>query len=313
MSGAALMLLALIIDAGLGWPDAFFVRMGHPVTWIGALISTLDKALNREGATDMARRSAGVVVAAFVIALTTATTWLVSLWLPSGWGGVLVGGILAWPLIAVRSMHDHVVAVARPLATGDIDKARQAVAMIVGRDPSLLDMAGISRAAMESLAENTSDGIVAPVFWGVLFGLPGIAAYKAINTLDSMIGHRTPRHNAFGWAAARIDDVANLVPARLTGLLFAAVSAQPRVAFNTMMKYARHHRSPNAGWPESSMAGALGVRLSGPRIYAGRMSEEPWVNGTAPDPGPDDLKRALALYRRAMLVLGAVLALISLI
>lgn len=313
MSGAALMLLALIIDAGLGWPDAFFVRMGHPVTWIGALISTLDKALNREGATDMARRSAGVVVAAFVIALTTATTWLVSLWLPSGWGGVLVGGILAWPLIAARSMHDHVVAVAGPLATGDIDKARQAVAMIVGRDPSLLDMAGISRAAMESLAENTSDGIVAPVFWGVLFGLPGIAAYKAINTLDSMIGHRTPRHNAFGWAAARIDDVANLVPARLTGLLFAAVSAQPRVAFNTMMKYARHHRSPNAGWPESSMAGALGVRLSGPRIYAGRMSEEPWVNGTAPDPGPDDLKRALALYRRAMLVLGAVLALISLI
>lgn len=313
MSGAALMLLALIIDAGLGWPDAFFVRMGHPVTWIGALISTLDKALNREGATDMVRRSAGVVVAAFVIALTTATTWLVSLCLPSGWGGVLVGGILAWPLIAARSMHDHVVAVAGPLATGDIDKARQAVAMIVGRDPSLLDMAGISRAAMESLAENTSDGIVAPVFWGVLFGLPGIAAFKAINTLDSMIGHRTPRHNAFGWAAARIDDVANLVPARLTGLLFAAVSAQPRVAFNTMMKYARHHRSPNAGWPESSMAGALGVRLSGPRIYAGRLSEEPWVNGTAPDPGPDDLKRALALYRRAMLVLGAVLALISLI
>ncbi len=307
------MLLALIIDAGLGWPDAFFVRMGHPVTWIGALISTLDKALNREGATDMVRRSAGVVVAAFVIALTTATTWLVSLCLPSGWGGVLVGGILAWPLIAARSMHDHVVAVAGPLATGDIDKARQAVAMIVGRDPSLLDMAGISRAAMESLAENTSDGIVAPVFWGVLFGLPGIAAFKAINTLDSMIGHRTPRHNAFGWAAARIDDVANLVPARLTGLLFAAVSAQPRVAFNTMMKYARHHRSPNAGWPESSMAGALGVRLSGPRIYAGRLSEEPWVNGTAPDPGPDDLKRALALYRRAMLVLGAVLALISLI
>lgn len=313
MNGAALMLLALIIDAGLGWPDAFFVRMGHPVTWIGALISTLDKALNREGATDMVRRSAGVVVAAFVIALTTATTWLVSLCLPSGWGGVLVGGILAWPLIAARSMHDHVVAVAGPLATGDIDKARQAVAMIVGRDPSLLDMAGISRAAMESLAENTSDGIVAPVFWGVLFGLPGIAAFKAINTLDSMIGHRTPRHNAFGWAAARIDDVANLVPARLTGLLFAAVSAQPRVAFNTMMKYARHHRSPNAGWPESSMAGALGVRLSGPRIYAGRLSEEPWVNGTAPDPGPDDLKRALALYRRAMLVLGAVLALISLI
>ncbi len=198
MSGAAIMLLALIIDAGLGWPDALFVRFGHPVTWIGALISALDKSFNREGSTDIARRSAGVVVAVSVIALTTTAAWLVSEWLPSSWGGVLVGGILAWPLIAVRSMHDHVVAVARPLAAGDLDKARQAVAMIVGRDPSLLDQAGIGRAAMESLAENTSDGIVAPVFWGVLFGFPGIAAYKAINTLDSMIGHRTPRHNAFG-------------------------------------------------------------------------------------------------------------------
>jgi adenosylcobinamide-phosphate synthase len=306
------MLLALLIDAAIGWPQALFVRLGHPVTWIGALISALDQAFNREGAADIARRLAGVVVAVSVIALTSAAAWIVSSQLPAGWPGILVTAILAWPLLAVRSMHDHVAAVARPLAADELDHARQAVAMIVGRDPSLLDQAGIGRAAMESLAENTSDGIVAPLFWGVVFGLPGIAAYKAINTLDSMIGHRTPRHNAFGWAAARIDDVANLVPARLTGLLFALSSTQPRVAVKIMLTDAGQHRSPNAGWPEASMAGALGVRLSGPRIYAGHRSEEPWVNGAAPDPTPADLHRALALYRRAMVLLAALLAVLTL-
>jgi adenosylcobinamide-phosphate synthase len=210
-------------------------------------------------------------------------------------------------------MHDHVDAVARPLMSGDLPAARQAVAMIVGRDPSRLDAAGIARAATESLAENTSDGIVAPLFWGAIFGLPGIAAYKAINTLDSMIGHRTPRHEAFGWAAARIDDVANLIPARLTGLLFAIVSVRPRLALATMWRDAHHHRSPNAGWPEAAMAGALGVRLSGPRIYEGQLSQEPWLNGEAPDPSAADLNRALALYRRAMLVLAAELALLALL
>ena len=181
----------------------------------------------------------------------------------------------------------------------------------VGRDPRQLDAAGIARAATESLAENTSDGIVAPIFWGVFFGLPGIAAYKAISTLDSMIGHRTPRHEAFGSASARIDDFANFVPARLTGFLFAAVSIRPRAALATMWHDAHHHRSPNAGWPEAAMAGALGVRLSGPRIYAGLVAEEPWVNDGKPDPLPGDLNLALALYRRAMLVLAGGLLLLA--
>jgi adenosylcobinamide-phosphate synthase len=185
--------------------------------------------------------------------------------------------------------------------------------MIVGRDPSQLDAAGIARAATESLAENTSDGIVAPLFWGAIFGLPGIAAYKAINTLDSMIGHRTPRYEAFGWAAARIDDVANLIPARLTGLLFAIVSVRPCIALATMWRDAGQHRSPNAGWPEAAMAGALDIRLSGPRIYEGRLSQEPWLNGEAADPTAADLNRALALYRRAMLLLAAGLALLALL
>ena len=307
------MLLALVIDAGLGWPSAIHARIGHPVTWIGALISKLDRGFNRETDSEATRRAAGICAAVTVIAVAAGVGWVCALMLPGGWLGLILAGVLAWPLVAARSMHDHVDAVARPLISGDLPAARQAVAMIVGRDPSQLDAAGIARAATESLAENTSDGIVAPLFWGAIFGLPGIAAYKAINTLDSMIGHRTIRHEAFGWAAARIDDVANLIPARLTGLLFAAVSVRPRIALAKMWRDAGRHRSPNAGWPEAAMAGAIGIRLSGPRIYEGHLSQEPWLNGEAPDPTAADLNRALALYRRAMLLLALGLALLALL
>ena len=311
MNGALVMLLALAIDAGLGWPAALYARIGHPVTWVGMMISALDGHLNRDKAPDVVRRATGLVVALLVIGVSAGGGWIAASLLPGGWVGAVLTGFLAWPLVAARSMHDHVAAIARPLTSGDLDAARLAVSMIVGRDVRQLDAAGIGRAATESLAENTSDGIVAPIFWGVLLGLPGIAAYKAINTLDSMIGHRTPRHEAFGLASARIDDFANLVPARLTGFLFAAVSIRPRAALATMWRDAHHHRSPNAGWPEAAMAGALGVRLSGPRIYAGLVAEEPWVNDGNPDPGPGDLNLALALYRRAMLVLAGGLVLLA--
>ena len=313
MNGAVIMLLALVIDAGLGWPAALYARIAHPVTWMGAMISALDRQLNRDDAPDAVRRATGLVAALLVIGVSTGAGWIAASLLPGGWAGAVLTGFLAWPLVAARSMHDHVAAVARPLTSGDLDAARLAVSMIVGRDPRQLDAAGVGRAATESLAENTSDGIVAPIFWGVVLGLPGIAAYKAINTLDSMIGHRTPRHEAFGWASARIDDAVNLIPARLTGLLFAAVSVRPRDAVATMWRDARHHRSPNAGWPEAAMAGALGVRLSGPRTYNGRIAEEPWVNDGKPDPGPADLNRALALYRRAMLLLAAGLLALTII
>jgi len=185
------------------------------------------------------------------------------------------------------------------------------VAMIVGRDPARLDGAGVARAALESLAENSSDGIVAPLFWGAVLGLPGIAAFKAINTLDSMIGHRNARYEHFGKLAARIDDAVNLIPARLTGLVFAAVSTRPRTALAVMARDASHHRSPNAGWPEAALAGALGVRLSGPRAYGDRVAEEPWVNGAAPDPTPADLSRGLALYLRAMVAVAGLLAILA--
>ncbi|MDD8023328.1 MAG: adenosylcobinamide-phosphate synthase CbiB [Paracoccaceae bacterium] len=304
MSFAVMMLVAMGCDLAFGWPTWMYARIGHPVTWLGALIARLDRCWNRDGSN---RRLRGVAAALVVIGLSAGLALGVQSLLPGGWLGTVIGGILAWPLVALRSMHDHVAAVARPLAAGDLPAARHAVSMIVGRDPAQLDPPGVARAALESLAENSSDGIVAPLFWGVVAGLPGIAAYKAINTLDSMIGHRTPRHEAFGWASARIDDLVNLAPARLTGLLFALVSRRPGAALATMGRDARHHRSPNAGWPEAAMAGALGVRVSGPRIYANRVADEPFVNATCPDPTPVDLHRGLALYRRAMLALAALI------
>jgi adenosylcobinamide-phosphate synthase len=308
MSWAGALLIGLVIEALLAWPARLHARIGHPVTWLGTLIAALDARLNDPAHSDGLRRALGTVTALAVIGVAAAAGWAAQTLLPGGWAGMVLLGVLIWPLVAARSLHDHVAAVARPLAAGDIAAARAAVAMIVGRDPARLDSAGIARAATESLAENASDGVIAPLVWGLIAGLPGIAAYKAINTLDSMIGHRTPRHEAFGWAAARIDDVANWVPARLTGLLFALAVGRPGPALACMAADARRHRSPNAGWPEAAMAGALGVRLSGPRVYADRAAEEPWLNGAAPDPGPRDLARALALYLRAMGLAGLALA-----
>ena len=305
------MLIAMAVDCVMGWPDAIYRRIGHPVTWIGALIRRLDAAMNRETDTDFTRRILGILAAMIVVGAAALPGYLVQSLLPGGWLAALCIGVLAWPLVALRSMHDHVAAVAKPLIAGDLDGARYTVSMIVGRDPSVLDTAGVARAALESLAENTSDGIIAPLFWGAIFGLPGIAAYKAINTLDSMIGHRTPRHNAFGWASARIDDLVNLAPARLTGVLFAVASDRARASLSVMWRDASQHRSPNAGWPESALAGALNIRLSGPRVYHDHIADEPWLNGVAPDPTPQDIARGLLLYRRAMALAAGLLAAIA--
>ncbi|HXH45067.1 MAG TPA: adenosylcobinamide-phosphate synthase CbiB [Bradyrhizobium sp.] len=311
MSFAGAMVVAMAVDAFLGWPSWLFARVGHPVTWVGWLIGALDAAWNRASDPPALRRAAGVAGAAAVIALSVALGWIVQSALPSGWVQIVLIGILAWPLVALRSLHDHVAAVATPLQAGDIAAAREAVSHIVGRDPAALDEAGIARAAIESLAENASDGIGAPVFWGALLGLPGILGYKAINTLDSMIGHRSERHEAFGWAAARIDDVANFIPARLSGFLFVMLAPRRSDALACMTRDARRHRSPNAGWPEAAMAGGLGVRLSGPRIYHGTVTSEPWLNEGARDPRAGDIIEALTVYRRAMLLVAGVLAILA--
>ena len=310
---AAAMVVALAIDSVIGWPGALYARVGHRVTWLGRLIGALDRHWNRDGDTFARRRLAGAVAALAVIALASGAGFAVQAVIGSGWQRIALIGLFAWPFVALRSLYEHVAAVARPLQRGDVDGARRAVSMIVGRDPTRLDEAGIARAAIESLAENTSDGVVAPIFWGALFGLPGIVGYKAINTLDSMIGHRDSRHEAFGWAAARIDDIANLVPARLTGLLFALVSSRLSDALGCMWRDARHHRSINAGWPEAAVAGGLAIRLCGPRVYHGELAKEPWLNEAGRDPSGDDVALALRLYVRAMGLFTALLLVLALV
>ena len=313
MSFAAAMLIAMVIDCVIGWPAWLYSRIGHPVSWLGKIVDSLDRNLNREEDTLGRRRTAGVVVAVAVIGLVCVIAFLVQLMLPGGWVGILLTGVLAWPLLAIRSLYEHVAQVLHPLREGDLATARVAASMIVGRDTSALNEAGVSRATLESLAENTSDGVVAPLFWGALLGLPGIAAYKAINTLDSMIGHRTARHEAFGWASAKADDFANLVPARLTGVFFALVSSQTATALRCMMRDAHKHRSPNAGWPESALAGGMGVRLSGPRDYGGETANEPWLNGAGRDPDASDIQRGLQLYSFAVLLCAVVLVFVCIL
>ncbi|MBI1172732.1 cobalamin biosynthesis protein CobD [bacterium] len=311
---AGAMLVAMAVDAALGWPDRIYDRIGHPVTWIGDVIDRAERRFNSSALPFWRRRMNGVLVCLGIAAMAGLIAQLIVWSLPHGpWGAVLTG-VFAWPLVAARSLHDHVRRVATLLARGDLQGARDAVAMIVGRDPATLDQAGVARAALESLAENASDGVVAPLFWGVVLGLPGIAAYKAINTMDSMIGHMSPRYRAFGWAAARLDDLVNLIPARLTAVLLVAVAGSGwKMALKVMIADAGHHRSPNAGWPEAAMAGALGIRLSGPRVYDGEVTSEPWVNEGAPDPGPIDLGRGLNLYLAAVLALALVIAVVALL
>lgn len=290
-------LIAFLLDAALGWPQSLFRRIGHPVTWLGKLINGLDRQMNR----GQTRARNGMIASLIVIAAAAIPAMLLQSLL-----GPVLAGILAWPLIAGRSLHDHVKAVQKPLLVGDLPAARQATAMIVGRDVREADEPALSRASIESLAENASDGVIAPLFWALIAGLPGVAAYKAINTLDSMIGHRTVKHEAFGRFAAKLDDAVNWLPARLTALLF-TIAAGSLAPWKAAYREAKTHRSPNAGWPEAAMAAALGIRLSGPRNYGGQIADEPWLNSTGRDPGADDFDAALALYRRSLIAMGIIL------
>ncbi|NNE89091.1 MAG: cobalamin biosynthesis protein CobD [Silicimonas sp.] len=305
------MLLGLLIEAAMGWPAKLHARISHPVVWIGALISLCERTVN-DGTTST-RRAMGSATIVVTLAASIGLAAFVASLLPGGWIGTLLTGLLAWPFIAARSLHEHVAAVALPQEAGDLTCARKAVSMIVGRTPETLDNEAINRAALESLAENASDGVVAPIFWGVIFGLPGIVGYKALNTADSMIGHRTERFEDFGWAAARLDDLANLIPARLTALLIALATGRFARVVSTIRRDARKHRSPNAGWPETAMAAGLGVRLSGPRFYDGLPTDDPFLNADAPDPLPADLTLGLRLYRRTMIIFAASLVAMSLL
>ncbi|MFC3123580.1 adenosylcobinamide-phosphate synthase CbiB [Pseudoroseomonas globiformis] len=295
---------ALLIEAAAGYPPALFRAIRHPVVWMGTLIGALDRRWNDPALSFARRRWRGVAALLVLLTATSLPAAALQCTLAGSAAGLALLALLAATLPAQRSLHDHVLAVAKGLERGGLESGRAAVSMIVGRNPAALDEAGVCRAAIESLAENFSDGVTAPAFWCGMAGLPGILAYKAVNTADSMIGHRTPRHEAYGWAAARLDDWVNLPASRLSALwivLAAAVTpgVSSRSALRAVQRDARHHRSPNAGWPEAAMAGALGLRLAGPRIYGETRVEDRWMGDGRAEAGAADLRRALRLYRRA--------------
>ena len=313
------LLIALGIDAWYGDPVALYRKLPHPVVVIGKVIAFADRHCNRESDAPRRRRTAGLALIVALVAAALvfgAAIEALLLCLPLGWLWV---AIVMSAFVAQRSLYGHVADVARAIEVSGLEGGRLAVSKIVGRDPNRLDRAGVSRAAIESLAENFSDAVVAPAFWALLLGLPGLIAYKAVNTADSMIGHRSPRHQDFGWAAARLDDVVNWPAARLSALLMLLGAlllpgADAPHAFAVTARDARRHRSPNAGWPEAALAGALGFALNGPRAYHGVPTDEPWTNeaGRRILDAPD-IWQALRLYVRACLLLGVGVATVAVI
>ena len=305
----ALALFAMLVELCFGYPQALLRAIGHPVTWIGALIALLDRRLN----STKSGRAAGIIALLVLLVIVGSIAAIVQHALLKLPFGLLTTALIGSSLVAQRSLYQHVNNVATALERDGIAAGRTAVAHIVGRDTELLDEAGIARAAIESLAESFSDGVVAPVFWMAIAGLPGAALYKAINTADSMIGHHTERYEHFGWAAARLDDLVNLPASRLSALLLIAAAALRRdgaaaEAWRTVWFDAPRHRSPNAGYPEAATAGALGLSLGGPRTYDGERIEDATMGNGRWDATAADIRRALALYRRADAILIGLIA-----
>jgi adenosylcobinamide-phosphate synthase len=301
MDRAPQLLILLLIEAAVGYPQAMYRVLRHPVVWIGALIGGFESRWNGGGA--VRRRLAGCALLLVLFLVAGGAGWALEraaeIWWPAAAVTVLAGATM----MAQRSLHDHVAAVLKPLNAGDLSAARAAVSKIVGRDTAALDAEGVSAAAIESLSESFCDGVVAPAFWFLLAGLPGLFICKAINTADSMVGHKDDRHRAFGWAVARADDVVNLVPARISGVLICIAGHIAAVsAVRTMFRDAHRHASPNGGWPEAAMAGVLARSLGGPVSYDGEYAYRANL-GSGPRPDAGSLRAALGVYWRACLML----------
>lgn len=304
--------LALWIERTTGYPQPVLKLIGHPVIWMGALIDWLETRLNRS----TRRRLRGIAMLALLVLSSLAVSLLIlaiTRRIPFGW---CIEAVLASSLIAQNALGHAVKSVADSLAVS-LESGRFAVSHIVGRDPHTLDESGVAKAAIESLAESTSDGIVAPLFWLLVGGLPGIIIYKAVNTADSMVGHRNERYAQFGWASAKLDDVLNWIPARLTALLIAGAAflirrADPENAWSMALRDGKKHASPNAGWPEAAFAGALGFSLGGPRSYDGEVHDLPSFGDGRGDLNALDILNALELYWMALNLLLVVIIAVGL-
>lgn len=313
------LVLALVIDRVIGDPDWLWRRFPHPVVYFGKAISIADRYLNNPALSFGARKRNGVIAILLLLGVSVLVAMALSPLLRDlGPLGFLLEVVLAAILLAHKSLADHVGAVATGLRDDGLSGGRRAVSMIVGRDPETLDEPGVCRAAIESLAENFSDGVVAPALWFAIAGLPGLFAYKMLNTADSMIGHKSEKYLAFGWASARLDDWANFVPARLSVLIVALAAwaglglSAARRAVGTALRDAGLHRSPNSGWPESAFAGALDIQLAGPRVYNGERVSEPMINGSGrADISHLQIEDAVSLFDRSGSVLTVMVLVVA--
>ena len=302
-------LAALLLEAAVGYPAALHARIPHPVVWIGRLIGFLETSWNNTHYSDRWRRLSGCATVGVVLGLVAGVGVIIEILagkLSFGWLLIAVIGTLG---LAQRSLYEHVRNVLVSLRAANLTAARERVSYIVGRDTASLDESGVAAAALESLAESFNDGVLAPAFWFLVAGLPGLFAYKALNTADSLIGHKEVRWRAFGWAAARADDIANLVPARLSGVLLALAG---RGGFAVMCRDASKHASPNAGWPEAAMAGALRIQLGGPATYDGVVHLRP-VFGSGSAARVDDLARGLRIYIRACVLMWLLILMVGVV
>ncbi|WOF72601.1 adenosylcobinamide-phosphate synthase CbiB [Parvibaculaceae bacterium PLY_AMNH_Bact1] len=311
-----ILLGALALEGAVGYPAWIWRSIGHPVSWMGRFLSFGEAWLNSHSRHPRRDFLSGMVWLAGGITLLGAMTWTLSATLGHVAHGWMVELLIIATLVASRSLHTHVRDVQSALSCNNIADARQKVSLIVGRNTDALEAPAIARAAVESLAENASDGVIAPLFWGLVAGLPGIAVYKLVNTADSMWGHRSDRYEWFGKAAARLDDFLNLVPARLTGILFclsAGSLRRSRAAFRVMSRDASKHLSPNAGWPEAAVAGALDCRLGGPRMYQAGITQGVWLGDGSEDLEASDLDRSLKLYLTMLGMIAAMIFVIALV
>lgn len=308
---------ALLLERWLGYSPRLVSAIGHPVMWFGTIISFLETRLNTPDRSSDQRRAMGIAALVALLVLVLVISLIVQQSLRSIPGGWLLEILLVTPFLAQKELGRAVEAVAIALHRS-LEAGREAVSHIVGRDSQQLDEAGVSRAAIETLAESACDGVVAPWFWLVLLGLPGIVLYKAINTADSMIGHLNERYRDYGWAAAKLDDLVNWLPARLTTLLvtvacFFVPYTSPSKAWVTARRDARKHASPNSGWSEAAFAGALGFALGGPRSYDGVLVDLPVFGEGKSRLVGSDILRALVLYRMTLNVLFALSVIIALL
>ena len=303
----AIIILALFIDLLIGWPNKLFITIGHPVTWIGKAINFLEKALNKQQFSMIQKRALGILMICLLnFPILIGATFLMS-FLKELPFNIIVQALLIWPLLGVRSLYSHVHAILLELEKDDLGSARITLSKIVGRDVKNLNEEQICKASIESLSESTSDGVIAPIFWALAFGFPGILFYKIVNTLDSMVGYKNERFQDFGWASARLDDFINLIPARITAIVIAILTSNPLKAFLFASKNSVASSSPNAGWPQSAMAYALKISLMGQKSFDGLIINQPSINEYAPAPKRQKLREALNFYKKIVILVIVIL------